>query len=147
MRCVICGQEYGQLLRYCPNCGVPVTPPAQPSSQEPLPFVAVPNAPPFQPGFVPAYFQPRPAAGAQIALSIINIVCCGFFVSMVLGIIALIYTIMAKSENEYQEAVHAMKIAKTLNIIGVIIAGISLVIYIILFVGAMSAISSGYAFN
>lgn len=61
----------------------------------------------------------KPNATGQIIFSVVNIICCG---SMVFGIIALVFSLMATSENDFCEAKNKLKIAKILNIIGIAIS-------------------------
>ena len=170
MRCPVCGQEYDQPVKFCPNCGVPqpentqpaadaysqptqpeqniYTQPAQPAQQAYIRQDYTPAPPPQytsqmppsgQVNYAPVYAgQPKPSATGQIVFSIINIICCGWGISSILGIIALIFSIMASSATSYEEAVSKLKTAKILNIIGIVLAAIFVIVYIVLF-GALIA--------
>jgi len=174
MRCSVCGQEYDQPVKFCPNCGVPqsdsssaatsadVQPaePAQPVQPTPDVFAQPAQqayirqdytpAPPPQPqssqqpystptpGYTAYAGQAKPSATGQIVFSIINIICCGGFISTILGIIALIFAIMASSETNYDEAERKLKTAKLLNIIGIVIVGLSIIVTIILALAGFS---------
>lgn len=160
MRCQSCNQEYEQQSKFCPNCGAP-----QPSGessatdafgqqQQQQPAYVRPDYDPARDGrynvpqtAVPVtgnYGQAIPSATGQIVFSIVNIVCCGGFVGTVLGVIALIFAIMAGSDTNYDEAERKLKTAKTLNIIGICIAALFLIIGIVIFVGSLAAGSFQY---
>lgn len=155
MHCTSCGQEYESNAKFCPNCGAarpPVSQPAdtaQPTQQaayvrqdyNPAGNGQYSSPPPVQPpyyqapyqqtpGYDPNMGQPKPSATGMIVMSIINIVCCGWGISTILGIIALVFAIMASSETNYAEAAGKLKTAKILNIIGVVIAAIFLLVMI-----------------
>lgn len=69
----------------------------------------------------------RPSATGMIVFSIINMVCLGLFVSLILGTIALVYAVTAASEPTPERAVSKLNTARVLNVIGlvfVIIQGI-----------------------
>ena len=177
MRCPVCGQEYDQPVKFCPNCGVPQSenpPPVQPDAYSQDTWTPEPPAQPVQDVFAqpaqqayirqdytpapptqsqqysqqsynaptPAYSayagQARPSATGQIVFSIINIVCCGAFISTILGIIALIFAIMASSEANVDEAESKLKIAKILNIIGIMVVALMIIIWIVLMIVGVS---------
>lgn len=62
----------------------------------------------------------RPPTTAQIVMASINIIGVGFGISFILGIIALVFTIIASSEQEVASARGKLQTAKTLNIIGLV---------------------------
>jgi hypothetical protein len=121
MKCVSCGAEIPNGVRFCPACGAtqpeaPVAPPVQPQYSY--------QAPPAP----PAPVQPKPKTTGQIIFSIINILCC--FGSL-FGIIALIFAIMAGSAATFEEGTKKLKTAKTLNIIGIIIAVVGIIVSLV----------------
>ena len=73
---------------------------------------------------------PRPPTTAQIIMASINIIFVGFGISFVLGIIALVFTIMASSETVISEAAGKIRTAKTLNIVGLVFLAIQLLVLI-----------------
>lgn len=76
--------------------------------------------------------EPRPSTTAQIVIASINIIFVGLGVSFILGIIALVFTIMASGEAAVAEASSKLRTAKTLNIIGLVFLGIQLLLIILL---------------
>lgn len=76
--------------------------------------------------------EPRPSTTAQIVLASINIIFVGLGISFVLGIIALVFTIMASGETVVSEAWSKLRTAKTLNIIGLVFLAIQLLVIIIM---------------
>jgi len=98
----------------------------------------------------------KPASTGQTVFSIINIAlglilcCCSFglsFVSMVLGIIALVFSMQSGKQLTLDEAQKKLKTAKLLNIIGVVILGVSLVICIILMsLGTLTDMMDNYGY-
>jgi hypothetical protein len=152
-----CQQEIDQSAKFCPNCGTPQPPAAAPVSggsyTQAQPAYIRPDYDPSRDGrsgsvqtaAVPTGGQkygqtaPMPSATGQIVFSIINIVCCGGFVGTILGVIALVFAIMATSETSCQEADRKLKIAKILNIIGICFVALILIIIIISLVFAAGA--------
>jgi len=128
MKCTSCGAEIPNGVKFCPSCG---------ASQPEAPVVSA--AAPVQPQYsyqapvapaAPVYaapVAPKPKSTGQIIFSIINILCC---YGSIFGIIALIFSIMAGSAATYEDGVKKLKTAKTLNIIGIIIAVLGIVITI-----------------
>ncbi len=83
---------------------------------------------------VQAYSQnptEKPNATSMIVFSIINIVCCGNFI---FGVIALVFSLMASNDNDYNEARNKLRTAKILNIIGLVISAILFIIVAIIIV-------------
>jgi hypothetical protein len=101
---------------------------------------------PAAPAYSASAAQPKPSSTGMIVFSIINILCCGFGISFILGIIALIFSIMANSEINYDEAKKKLSTARILNIIGVILVAIQIIIVIILFIFAI-ATGREYSYN
>lgn len=81
--------------------------------------------------------EPRPSTTAQIVIASINIIFFGLGVSFVLGIIALVFTIMASGEAAVAEASSKLRTAKTLNIIGLVFLAIQLLLIIMLFTAGL----------
>lgn len=98
----------------------------------------------------------KPSSTGQTVFSIINIAlglilcCCSFglsFVSMVLGIIALVFSMQSGKQLTLDEARKKLKTAKLLNIIGVVILGVSLIICIILMsLGTLTDMLDNYGY-
>jgi heme/copper-type cytochrome/quinol oxidase subunit 2 len=97
----------------------------------------------YQQPYTPYPQQPYGAAantGGMLAMSIINIFFC-----TILGIIALVFTLQAKSAFTQQDFDAKMRTAKICNIIGLIGGALSVVFMIIYFVVIAAAIGSiGY---
>jgi len=69
--------------------------------------------------------------------SIINtLMCC-----MPLGVVSLIMTVLAQNASSAQDEANKLKTAKICNLIGIIGVGVFLILYIILFVGGIIALS------
>lgn len=83
----------------------------------------------------------KPDPTVQIILAVINIVACG---SMVLGVIALVFAIMASSEKDFKEAESKLKIALILNVIGLSMAAVAILIVILVF--ALNFFFMGFSF-
>lgn len=131
MKCDNCGQENSDESKFCNNCGTILN--NQPiKTEEPQPAV-IPAAgtETAAPQINVVKQEARPSSTSMIVFAAINILCCGSFI---LGVIALVFALMSNSENDIQEAQRKLRIAKTLNIIGIIIGVIKVIIAIILFV-------------
>lgn len=166
MHCTSCGQEYESTAKFCPNCGAARPTSSQPADtaqpaqaayirqdynpaggqySSPPPVQPTYNQAAYQtpyqptPGYDPNMGQPKPSATGMIIMSIINIVCCGWGISTILGIIALIFSIMASSETNYAEAANKLKTAKILNIIGIVLAAIFVLVYVFVIIAAIAA--------
>jgi len=114
MQCANCGAENAQNSQFCERCGAPLL------QTQPPPYQQAPGAvPPYQ---IP-YGQTRDTNGMLI-WSIVNI----FFFPYILGIIALVFTLEAKSTHTPQEFEQKMKTAKTLNLVASIIAGAAIIL-------------------
>lgn len=75
-------------------------------------------------------------------MGVINILCCGFGISAILGIVAIVFAATSQSETNLVEARNKIKIAKVLNIIGLVIIGISILLFVVLLIALPSAIVS-----
>ena len=160
MRCTSCGFESDQPAKFCPSCGAPMPEQTEPAVDTVQPegmvqpvepvqpvegeFVAQPEQPSYvRPDYNPAQqsttgsqpvytsAQPKPSSTSQIVLAIINILCCGWGVAPILGIIALVFAIMSGSATSYDEAVNKLKTAKILNIIGIVITATFILVTIV----------------
>jgi hypothetical protein len=144
MRCASCGAEIPNGVKFCPACGAgqpeaPVAPPPPPPQYSYQTNVVV-----QQP-----VVQPKPKTTGQIVFAIINILCC---YGSLFGIIALILAIMAGSAATYDEGVKKLKTAKTLNIIGIIIAVLGIIISLVagllpIILAAISGDFSGFEWS
>ncbi len=144
MRCASCGAEIPNGVKFCPACGAtqpeaPIAPPPPPPPQ--YSYQAAPAQPPV--------VQPKPKTTGQIVFAIINILCC---YGSLFGIIALVFAIMAGSAATYEEGAKKLKTAKTLNIIGIIIAVVGIVVSLVagllpIILAAVSGDFSGFEWS
>lgn len=146
--CPNCGAEVKEGAAFCPSCGAPVNKAAEPTP-----------APQPQPQAAPAYTAPQPqyqapyqapvqqkASGqlntGMLVFSIINMVLgCGTLVSFILALVALIMTIGAKDKPTAEEEAKALKTAKTLNIVALVLLIIGVIIGVV--ISIISAIAAG----
>jgi len=139
MKCNKCYGEYDEGAKFCPHCGERLTDaqsapetgyaytqPAEPTPQyEPPKYAAPPGYQTAQPAFSAPSGEMN---NGLLVWSIINTaVCC-----QLLGIIALVMTILAKGASTAEEERSKLKTAKTLNLIGTI-GGVLIVIFSIVF--------------
>ena len=75
----------------------------------------------------------RPSTTGMVVFSIVNMLCCGLGIGFILGVIALIYAIMAASEPNFADAQKKIGTARTLNIIGLVF----IILQVILFFGGI----------
>ncbi len=139
--CPNCGAEVKEGAAFCPSCGAPVNKAAEPTP-----------APQPQPQAAPAYTAPQPqyqapyqapvqqkASGqtntGMLVFSIINMLICNF----IFGLIALIMTVTAKDKPTAEEEAKALKTAKTLNIVGIVLSAVAVIIGIIVWVIILAA--------
>ncbi len=116
----------------CPNChaNIPDGVAACPQCGAAMPAVpGQPAAPVYQ---QPGYQQPyaptlkRQLNTGMLVWSIINLFLC-----TIMGIIGLVYTVTAQDAVSDEEEQQKLKTAKTLNLIGSIVAAVSIVISIV----------------
>ncbi|MDW7657945.1 MAG: hypothetical protein SCM11_12315 [Bacillota bacterium] len=81
--------------------------------------------------------QPRPSTTGTIIFAIINMFGFGFGISMILGIIALIFAIIASSDTSIEEAKRKIGWARTLNIIGLVFIILQVIILTVLIISAI----------
>ena len=112
MHCEHCGQVITQPARFCPECGCAVR------------------------AVQPVITQARPLAGGQIGFSIVNIVfgCVTYGVSILLGLIALIFAVVASSAYDPSDAAKKLKVSKTINIIAVVLIGCAIIGMVLMFI-------------
>ncbi len=132
-KCKFCGSQLQEGTKFCSTCGAKtdVTPTvngvvrntSSGSSQQTATEADKPSKCPLH--------------GGMLAWSIANIAaglgsCCCFapFISLVLGIISLIYTLLATDCHAGQVAKNRIRIARILNIIATCITVISIIAYI-----------------
>lgn len=132
--CPKCNGDYDEGAKFCPHCGATLnadTQSAQPNSYQQPNYQQPPQ---YNAGYQPPYGNSYPASGilstGQLVWSILNIVFC----CRILGIVALVMTILAKGAPSAPEEQSKLKTAKTLNLIGTIAGGIFVIIYMILVV-------------
>jgi uncharacterized membrane protein len=73
--------------------------------------------------------------------------CCGFGISSILGLIALIFAIMSSSETLDSEAETKIRWARNLNIIGLAFIVLQLLVLILIFVGSLLVYRGAPSFN
>lgn len=86
----------------------------------------------------------RPGVTGSIVFSIVNIVLFGFGISFILGIIALIFTLIASNSTHEPEARAKLQAAKTLNIIGLVVAILQFITIIAVIIGFAAAIFNNF---
>ncbi len=156
--CSQCGTNVQDGAGFCPQCGakIAVAQPQQPQQAPPPQPQYQQQAPPPQPQQPYGYTAPQanpysaypwgnPPSGqlntGMLIWSIVNIFLCGL-----LGIIALIFTITAKSQMTAELEQKKLQTAKVLNIISSIVGGLSIVISIIISVAAGVAVGDMYSY-
>jgi len=161
--CKYCGQESGG-TPFCQNCGakvdVPVQAPQpvqQPVMQAEQPVYQQPEPYPSQQpnyGVQPPYYTPG-GAGGVIAGNILAIVfgvlccCCTNFISlisMVLGIIGIVFASKIKSSSNAEEEASNRKKARILMLIAFLVLAGGLVFTIIQFIIGFNKVSDGLSF-
>jgi len=154
--CNNCGERIPDDAKFCPSCGIKFENSTkdsinQPSVDEPTPQGAkqekteMKNTPidysntyyvPYNPSVFQASFQPpvERASGklnvGMLVWSIINLLTC----CTPLGIVGLIFTILANSAQTAVEEKSKIKTALILNIVGTVLAVLIIVFYIVIFV-------------
>ena len=131
--CPNCNTNIPDNATHCPNCGAaqPVQPPVQPPVYQQPPM---PQMPYQQPYGTPPSGQ---LSTGMLVWSIINIFLC-----TILGVIALVFTFMAKGAPTGEDEQSKLKTAKILNIIATIGGVLSIIIAIIYVVVVMAAVGS-----
>ncbi|NLO37049.1 MAG: zinc-ribbon domain-containing protein [Clostridiaceae bacterium] len=156
MLCPHCGYSSEKDFRFCPECGAPSASPqpADVPETSAQAYIRQDYDPcrdgHFPPGSVTpcpapvlsgqqtvAPHEPRPSTTGAIVLSIVNMLCCGFGISMVLGLIALVFAIMASSEARVDEARKKIGWARTINIVGLVFVALQLLVIVLLIVGSI----------
>ncbi len=172
MYCSRCGQQLEARDAFCSRCGAmnpaneTVTRADTPGSSEKMPPVEQqPGQPADQtgtqnanPAYTRADYNPgqpsgqystgsgiaqKPGITGSIVFSIVNIVTFGFGISFILGIIALIFTLVASNSSNEHEARAKLQAAKTLNIVGLAIAILQFITIIAIIIGLTTAVFSG----
>ena len=113
--CPNCGNNLEENVKFCPSCGAKLNDNAEPIVVENI--MNVEN-------------KARSLNVGMLVWSIINILMC----CMPLGVVALIFTILAKDAATDEVEQKNIKIAKTCNLIGNIAVGVLVIIYITLMV-------------
>lgn len=70
----------------------------------------------------------------QIMFAAINIAVCG---SLVFGVVALIFALMAHSDKDYNQAKNNLRIAKIFNITGISLSALSLFLVFVIYAGIL----------
>lgn len=148
MQCQACGQTIDSGYEFCPHCGTAASPEAkvtaapdekaeategsQEAEQQRLQAQRMAyvrgdydpcrdGRPTLQPAAAQGAQQPAaegPSTSGMIVFSIINIVFCGLGISLILGVIALVFAIMAGSEPDVEAAKKKIGLARILNLVG-----------------------------
>ena len=118
--CRNCGKELGEGQTVCTRCGAPC---------EPLVYTATCEQP-----------KKRGLNVGMLVWSLINLVLCS---QVAAGVIALVFTILAKDEDEIKSKRY-IKIAKISNIVGTVFAAVLLVLLVIFYI-CMIAVAFGMA--
>ena len=79
----------------------------------------------------------RPPTTGMVVFSIINMICCGLGVSLILGIIALVLSIISSSEPDYERAVRKLETARILNIIGLVFIVLQVVVLFVIIISGL----------
>ncbi|MDD2533977.1 MAG: zinc ribbon domain-containing protein [Eubacteriales bacterium] len=147
MYCSSCGQELGTSDLFCPKCGAqnPAITEAKTAAATATPESAQQVSGPaytradYDPTKPKAYPQTpatqsaeKPGVTASIVMAVLNIVLIGFGVSTILGVIALIYTLMAISATDARSFRTKMAAARALNLFG-----LGMVVLQIVIIGAV----------
>lgn len=150
--CRYCGAETGN-SPFCQNCGAKVeaAPAPQPIPQEQPAFT--PDTIPTQPQSYsiptqPTYYTPGGAGGlmaGNIIAIILGVVCCCFtyfisLVTMVLGIIGVVYASKVKASMSPEEERHNRNLSRIMMIIGYVVLLLGLVV----FIGMILTSSNGF---
>lgn len=128
--CPKCNANVPDNAAACPQCGaaMPAVPgqPAAPVYQQP--GYQQPGYQPPMPGYQQPYAPTlkRQLNTGMLVWSIINLFLC-----TIMGIIGLVYTVTAQDAVSDEEEQQKLKTAKTLNLIGSIVAAVSIVISIV----------------
>jgi len=86
---------------------------------------------------------PIPGITGSIVFSIVNIVTFGFGISFVLGIIALVFTLIASNSTHEADARSKLQAAKTLNIVGLVIAILQFIVIIGICIALVTTVVTG----
>jgi hypothetical protein len=78
---------------------------------------------------MPSY-EPKPPIASMVVLAIINMLCCAFGVGFILGLVALVFALIASNEQPVA-AREKLKIAKIINIVGIVLAAIQMLLIIL----------------
>lgn len=93
-----------------------------------------------------AGIETKPPIAGMIVFSLINMLCCGFGISMILGIIALVFTIISTSEPTWDKAAQKLSTARMLNIVGLVFIVIQLVVFFAIVIGSIIfSVDTGYS--
>ncbi len=143
MFCSQCGNTITPTDQFCPRCGKPNEMPAQAGQNDSTASAGSQNfsngtaytrddynpAQPAQTASSNAAVNPaRKGVTASIVLSIVNILLVGFGISTILGIVALIYTILATTASDNRGFQTKMSAARALNLFGLVMIVLQIVV-------------------
>ncbi|MBE6885618.1 MAG: zinc-ribbon domain-containing protein [Ruminococcaceae bacterium] len=131
--CSKCGTLLPENANHCPQCGT-----AQQA---------------YYTQYTPAPPKKRKLSTLWLVISIINIVFIGSGIGLVLGIVGLVFTILATQTKSDEQEANFLKISKIVNIVALVILGMSLLATVGVFLAslgtgllsAITAISVGLA--
>jgi len=82
----------------------------------------------------------RPASTGMIVFAIVNMLCCGLGLGFFLGVTALVFCIMATSDQNPVEAERKIGIARILNLIGLVFIILQVVLFVVFFGAILLAV-------
>ncbi len=145
--CKNCGAQLEENAKFCPSCGTaqaaqaPAEVVAPTETFKPIETVTPEIEIPVQE--VNAAPAPEKASGnlnvAQLVWAIINLVLC----CTPLGIVSLIFTVIAKDAPTAAEEAQKLKTAKTCNLIATIAGAVFMILYIVFIVAVAIAGAAG----
>ena len=126
--CTKCGMEFENGANFCPHCGAAVSQPEQqgqptagfqPNEQQ----YYTGNQQSWPPYYQAPYGATQNTTGMLVWSILMLILCCLPF-----GIVALVYTVNAKSARTQEEFHHKMEVAKVWNIVSLVCGVISAIL-------------------
>jgi hypothetical protein len=155
MYCNRCGQSLESTDAFCTRCGQANPGAAQsgPEYTDRSDFGGQQGTaytrPDYQPGQTvrPTGAAPLteqgPSVTSQVVLAIVNMLTFGFGISAILGVVALVFALLASGAADPTEARSKLQSAKTLNLIGLAIAVLQFLVIIAVVVGLFGALFAG----
>ena len=117
--CPYCGNNLEENAKFCSSCGANLN-----NNTTPEAIV-----------FEKAQNKPRTLNVGMLVWSIINcLMCC-----MPLGVVSLIFTILAKDATDDEEEKKKLKVAKSCNIVNNVVIGLIAIVYVIIVIIGVAA--------